>query len=1295
MSKGVIDTIIGGLVLAAGVVLEVVTFGAATPLVIAIASFLISAGAGLLLVGVGTLISGQSGGGGGIATAARNPVKPWDVVYGRARIGGTVVFLGEWGDTNKYLDMVIVLAAHRCKSVDYLLFNSQRVNIGDDGQSFSPTQVTVNITSIARAGNVVTVDTDADISLFDGDDVIIDGTPFSDFIGRFPVTVINSRRFTYLSGGPAESGSGGTVTTTYADYGNTVYMEAMLGQQFLGQTFFGMLTGTPEAGQNPNNPWTANCSLLGKTAVFLRLKYDAKMYASGIPSIAFIMHGKDDVLDVRTNLTGYTENAALIIADYLADKTWGFKAVYGTEIPTAPLIAAANICDEAVPLATGGTEPRYALNGTFNLNVRRGEVLQNLLTACAGRLSYVGGLFTIHPGAWAGVSATVSSSWLLSKSAGGFRWRPTVSLRDLCNGVKGTYVSPANNWGASDFPAYAQDGTHGYNSGPPELNYDANLEADGGDRRWRDIQLPFTISPATAQRIAKIELMRIRHQGTGTFTMNMAAYQFVPLDVLAASLDIFGWDGEYLEVLAVRFKIENQQSGDGTVVLLGSEIDVQQTDPSIYAWDIGEELSPQGYVQAIVPDNRKPKPPTDFKATPDQGIVVLTWKVPDDAYVLNGGHFELRYQKLESPPGIWISLGHATPTTTRFDVLNLESDQDFVFEIRSVNAAGVPSDWVMATATAPQPSAAVWMPNTLSAPDGDPIRPAGDITFAMHQVGPTSKPYITVTGELPVNNPANLLAPVINGSALGTNGMLKAGRTYFLSLAVVANNQPSVRSTIVEMTIPDGPNNGAITLQSIAWPPGDWDTWMLYASVDRKEMMCVQQSGDGASLPDDVTLTALPNWRTQGPASTLTDHLRVTVHQLCHIGVVANIITEVGGAQGTGDNAAGWIRCMHLAADGTQDTDPYEGGINWFPAGRPVHEVLLATDDWTGRIVSVLTHKVDGSAPIANFRCVAYDPQNGKLSVTPDPVALGIGPGDIFAIRFKPQWNETLDGFVDEKMVNGEFPLGTARDRESFAIVLDGPGKGQLVPVTSHDNTSYQFGEALIEVTEDSIVSIVFSPVLQTADGPTISVSDYGTQGSEAANILGLLEHGVLIQGLLINKDGGASPDNLSPAREFFVFKDVSYGQSGDLQEIARLEFGRGSDGGDAAVGVGDLSALIDIDEDVVLQGWRILNKGLPVGDSTFDIMRKPAGSSPDTAYTSLLGSNLIVVPDGVHDTVIFSSAFAAGIELTLKKGDIIYAVCLSVGATAPISPVIRVFAGLPLATSIDGTTGPIGALPL
>ena len=53
---------------------------------------------------------------------------------------------------------------------------------------------------------------------------------------------------------------------------------------------------------------------------------------------------------------------------------FGFKAPWGTEVSYPQLIAAANMCDEGVPLFAGGFEPRYKLEGTFPPSMKRGNV---------------------------------------------------------------------------------------------------------------------------------------------------------------------------------------------------------------------------------------------------------------------------------------------------------------------------------------------------------------------------------------------------------------------------------------------------------------------------------------------------------------------------------------------------------------------------------------------------------------------------------------------------------------------------------------------------------------------------------------------------------------------------------------------------------------------------------------------------------------------------------------------------------------------------------------------------------
>jgi hypothetical protein len=402
-----------------------------------------------------------------------------------------------------------------------------------------------------------------------------------------------------------------------------VYVEYLDGTQKLGTTFLNANT-TIQVENNGNlntiaNPWTSYCSLMGCTAVLIRLNYDPNanplVFQQGIPQISFHIRGNNQVYDPRLGnqflsdgsvnpaAHAYTENPILIICDLLtaSEETYGFGYSYATDIPLDMIVAQANICDTQCALAEGGFENQWTCNGQFDTSMSRGTILKNLLTSCAGRITEVGGQIFINAANWDD-NYVIPSIDLFGMSAGGPEWRPTCTPDQHINGVKGTYVSPYANWQTADFPPYCQDAIHGYDPANllPTFGGDINLAADNGERRWGNIQLPFCISSRQAQVSGKVELLRKRFYGTGTFKLNMAGYQFIPFDMVNVAFPFFGWDGtnKIVEVTNTRltYKMSSLKNGD-KVGLLGTEIDICETDSSIYQWSEEEELTPQGITQ--------------------------------------------------------------------------------------------------------------------------------------------------------------------------------------------------------------------------------------------------------------------------------------------------------------------------------------------------------------------------------------------------------------------------------------------------------------------------------------------------------------------------------------------------------------------------------------------------------------------------------------------------------------------------------------------------------------------------
>lgn len=295
--------------------------------------------------------------------------------------------------------------------------------------------------------------------------------------------------------------------------------------------------------------------LRGIAYLYVRLEWDRDVFPTGIPNIKAVVEGKDDILDPRTGLSGWTDNAALCQHDYIR---WGHgMRCSADEVDTVSWIAAANVCDEAVALPGGGTQKRYTCNGTFTLDRNPGDTLVQLRTASAGALIYRMGKWYGYAGA-----ADVAVQELTQDDLRGpLKVRTHRPRGELFNAVRGTYVNPDDHWLATDFP--------------PVTN--PVYEAGDGERIYRDVELPFTDDTYAAQRIAKIELERHRQQITGTFPAKLKAIRIVPWRPVKMSIPQLGWGQKLFRI--TRWKLAE----DG-----GIDLDYEEYAPEIYDWNSGE-----------------------------------------------------------------------------------------------------------------------------------------------------------------------------------------------------------------------------------------------------------------------------------------------------------------------------------------------------------------------------------------------------------------------------------------------------------------------------------------------------------------------------------------------------------------------------------------------------------------------------------------------------------------------------------------------------------------------------------
>ena len=152
--------------------------------------------------------------------------------------------------------------------------------------------------------------------------------------------------------------------------------------------------------------WTSAHRLAGHAHVYMIFRYNAIRFSEGMPETAFLVEGKV-VFDPRNNTTAFSSNAALCILDFLTDSKIGIGIDY-SKIDEASFIAAANICDQDVPLVAGGTEKRYTINASFTSDQSKSEILEEMFSACDGRLTYSGGKYRLVVRAYTPATLTLT-----------------------------------------------------------------------------------------------------------------------------------------------------------------------------------------------------------------------------------------------------------------------------------------------------------------------------------------------------------------------------------------------------------------------------------------------------------------------------------------------------------------------------------------------------------------------------------------------------------------------------------------------------------------------------------------------------------------------------------------------------------------------------------------------------------------------------------------------------------------------------------------------------------------------
>lgn len=411
--------------------------------------------------------------------------------------------------------------------------------------------------------------------------------------------------------------------------------------------------------------WTSSHRLLGIAYIYARFKFNADVFPNGEPAITAVVKGKK-VYDPRTGLTAWSDNSALCLADYIRSKQ-GLDEISGN-VDYTMVSTAANICDELVTLAAGGTEKRYTTNGSFVTSVTPSNVLDSLGRCMGGMLWFTQGKWRMKAAAWTTPVLTLDENDFRSD----INITTRNSRRDNFNGVNGKFRGPSSNWVASDFPAITS---------PTFLSVDGGLESNV------DIDLLFTRTHSMAQRIAKIALYRNREQITLSASFGLRALSLQVGDVIYLNLTRAGWSAKTFEVQSWR--MVPGQDGD-----LQIEMTLRELSSSVFDWTAEESAFESNNSSLVDPFYVVPvgvslsSEVRSFRESLSN-VILITVTASDPS-----GIERVEVQGKKSTDSIWTPIGTGQLGTYEYLLVD---DSVFDIRFRAWNFLSVKSDWYVIT----------------------------------------------------------------------------------------------------------------------------------------------------------------------------------------------------------------------------------------------------------------------------------------------------------------------------------------------------------------------------------------------------------------------------------------------------------------------------------------------------------------------------------------------------------------------------------------------------------------------
>lgn len=403
-----------------------------------------------------------------------------------------------------------------------------------------------------------------------------------------------------------------------------------------------------------------------------------RRYPNGLPQPSVVIRAQlvYDWRDTTQSLTNpatwkWSENPVVCLAAYLTYATGGMAFDFTGRIQPALSMwtAAANVCDQLVALAEGGTEKRYVIGGMYRHDNDPADVIQSILLSMDGWLGETGdGSFAVYAGQYSAPTLTIGSDHIVDYSL-----QLQVPDDEACNEMVIRYCSNQHRYTMVE--------------GTPWT--DATDQEARGRTVSKTVDYSWVTNYSQARRLAKREVSRANMPVRGVAVIDL--YGLQALGQRYVTLD-FSDELSSIGSIAVEVRKIGLDLARGAV-----EITWIKADPTIDEWNASAEEGLAPIVPVISKQQGAPVPSNVtavaiYATNAAGGVEGVELQIAFDNVTRTDVAYRIdwRLSNVGGSPGPWISQAIAGNTINRalsrytFATPFVQTDTSYDVQVSSV-----------------------------------------------------------------------------------------------------------------------------------------------------------------------------------------------------------------------------------------------------------------------------------------------------------------------------------------------------------------------------------------------------------------------------------------------------------------------------------------------------------------------------------------------------------------------------------------------------------------------------------